>query len=403
MKSDLSVGEASEDLRQVRSRICDLVLLASAVLAIPAVTASVYRSVNVGWLWVMGLHIAAAVFLWVLFIGRKSIPYRLRAGAVVSLFLIVGLAGFWKFGMIAGANPMLLVAPIFATVLFGKRLGIVFAVAMVSVMIVTAYSFVFGGRVLEIDLSVSETYLPAWVTYMLTVVLAVSVSILAISMSNGYLASALIESRKSQNALSHLNRDLENQISERTLELQIAKSKAEQQARTDVLTGLNNRRAFFEYAEAIAAQSRRYDHAYVIAMIDIDHFKSVNDRWGHEAGDEALVTVGRVISEGLRETDVIGRIGGEEFAVILPETAVEEGLLLAERLRAAIEATVIPSPKADIKLTISIGVASLDNHNRALEQVVADADAALYLAKEAGRNRVELHRAGAGLSVGAAE
>lgn len=402
MKPDISIGEASEDLRQVRSRICDLVLIATAALAVPAAAASVYRSVNIGWKWVMGVHLAAAALVWMLFIFRKSIPYTLRAGSIVFLFLFVGLSGFWEFGMIAGANPMLLISPVLATVLFGKRLGISFAVAMVLVMILTAYSFVYGGRVLEIALSVSDTFLPAWITYTLTVILAVSTSIVAISMSNSHLASALIDSRKSQNALGNLNRELENQVSERTLELQEAKATAEQQARTDVLTGLNNRRAFFEFAEAIDAQSRRYNHAYVIAMIDIDHFKSVNDTWGHETGNDALVVVGRVISDVLRETDIVGRIGGEEFAVILPETAVDKGTSLAERLREAIEATVIQTPKCEIMVTISIGVAALDDPSCSLETVVANADAALYLAKNAGRNRIELHQGKTRVSFGSA-
>ncbi len=402
MKSDLSIGNAIEDLRQARSRICDLVLLATAALAVPAASASVYRSVNIGWKWVMGAHIAAAAIIWMLYIIRKSVPFNIRAGSVVFIFLFIGLSGFWEFGMIAGANPMLLIAPVLATVLFGKRLGIAVAVAMVLMMILTAYSFVYGGRVFEIDFSVSDTYLPAWITYTLTVILAVSTSIVAISMSNSHLASALIKSRESQNALANLNRDLEHQVSERTMELQDAKAAAELQARTDVLTGLNNRRAFFELAEAIDAQSRRYNHAYVIAMIDVDHFKSVNDSWGHETGDDALVAVGRVISEGLRETDVLGRIGGEEFAVILPETVVEKGTSLAERLREAIEATVIQTSNGEIKVTVSIGIASLDDRNESLEMVVANADAALYLAKNAGRNRIELHQGSPRVSIGVA-
>jgi diguanylate cyclase (GGDEF)-like protein len=366
-------------------------LAASAVLAIPAASASVYRSVNIGWQWVMALHIAAAIFLLVLLIFRKSIPYNVRAGSIVCLFLFVGLSGFWEFGMIAGANPMLLISPVLATVLFGKRLGIFFAVAMVFMMMLTAYSFIYGGRVFNIDFSVSETFLPAWTAYLLTVILVVATSIAGISMSNRHLASALNNSRNSQIAIMDLNRNLENQVSERTLELEEARLKAEQQARTDVLTGLNNRRAFFEYAEIIDAQSRRYNHSYIIAMIDIDHFKSVNDTWGHEAGNATLVVVGGVISGVLRETDIIGRIGGEEFGVILPETSIKEGTLLAERLREAVEGTKIQTANGEVNVTISIGIASFDDTGDTLNNVVANSDAAMYQAKNTGRNRIELH------------
>jgi len=175
------------------------------------------------------------------------------------------------------------------------------------------------------------------------------------------------------------------------LEAEKAKHAAERQARTDVLTGLNNRLAFFEYAKVIDGQARRYDHPYVFAMIDIDHFKSINDTWGHKAGDTALETVSSVISKTLRETDILGRIGGEEFAVMLPETVIQDGELLAERVRLAIEETAIQTLKGEIKLTVSIGIAELDEPDEPLEKVVANADTALYQAKNGGRNKVECY------------
>lgn len=401
MKSKTPLDEACEDLQQVRSRICDMMLTASAALVVPAVSASLYRSVNIGWRWEMALHVVAAALIILLWVFRKSVPYTVRAGSIVSVFLFVGLSGFWAFGMVAGANPLLLMAPVLATVLFGKRLGISFAIAIVFMMIITAHSFIYGGRVFEINFNISGTFLPAWIAYTLVVILAVATSIAAISMSNRHLARALTNSKNSQKELAHLNRDLENQVFARTLELEAAKLKAERQARTDVLTGLNNRRAFFEYAEAIDAQSRRYNHAYVLAIIDIDHFKLVNDTWGHEAGDDALKIVAKIISRALRETDIIGRIGGEEFAIILPETTPEKGMALVERLREAIEEAVIQSPKGDIRVTISIGVAALGDLNCALEKIVTDADAALYQAKREGRNRTVVHQERSKASIGA--
>lgn len=395
------MNETIEDLQQVRSRICDMVITASAIFAIPAVFASLFRITTIGWQWTMAVHIAATVFIWCLFIFRKSIPYKLRAGSIVSIFLFIGLAGFWQIGMIAGANPVLIVAPLLATVLFGKRLGILYAVAIVLIMIVTAYSFIYGGRPYKIELTVDSVYLPSWITYVFTVVLAVAASIAAISMSNHHLASALIKSRQSQNELTALNKDLENQVSKRTQELQDAKKYAEQQARTDVLTGLNNRRAFFEYAEVMDSQARRYKHTYAIAMIDIDHFKSVNDTCGHDAGDVALNAVGQLILKSLRETDIIGRIGGEEFAVILPETGTTEGAALVDRLRRTIEDAIIETPKDAVRLTASIGIAALEDPNDPLERVMANADAALYRAKNTGRNKIEVHQGKFRASLGA--
>lgn len=381
----------SDDLQQARSRICDIMIAASAFFAVPALASSLFRITTVGWQWTMGVHIAATVFMWILFLYRKSIAYRFRGSFIVSIFLVLGLAGFWKHGMVAGANPMLLVSPILATVLFGKRLGIAFATVIVSMMVFTVYSFVWGGRVFVLDTGMDKTYLPAWITYLLSVVLSIAAAIAAISMSNHHLAVALKQSRDSQDELTNLNKDLEKQVSIRTQELMIAKQNAEQQARTDVLTGLNNRRAFFEYANVLDAQSRRYNHSYVIAMIDIDHFKAVNDTWGHDAGDAALIAIGDLIVKELRETDIIGRIGGEEFAVILPETSAEEGAKLIDRLRKRIEEHTIRTSKSDVKVTTSIGVAAFEDINDPLERIIAHADAALYRAKHAGRNRVESH------------
>jgi len=391
MKSSVAKNETRDDLRHVRSRICDMTLGASALVAIPALAASLNRITTMGWRWSMALHILAAVVLCGFFLFRKSLPYGVRAGTIVFLFLAIGFAGFWQFGMVAGANPMPVVAPLRATALFGRHLGIWFTVAVVAMMVATAYSFVYGGRVFLIDFVIDEKYMPSWITYLLSVVMAVATSVAAITMSNRHLASALSLSRQSQEELTTLNRELEAQVAQRTLELEAAKREAERQARTDVLTGLNNRRAFFEQAEAIDAQARRYNHTYVIAIIDIDHFKAVNDTWGHDTGDVALQTVAHRIEDTLRDSDISGRTRGEECPSILPQTSAEEGSTLVERLRNTIEQTVIDTPKTPIQLTISVGIAALEDKNCSLESVVTNADAALYRAKNTSRNTIEPH------------
>lgn len=170
-----------------------------------------------------------------------------------------------------------------------------------------------------------------------------------------------------------------------------AKQIAEQQARTDTLTGINNRRAFFEYADIIDEKARRDGHSFVFAMIDIDNFKSINDTLGHDIGDIALKDVASVMSKHLRKTDILGRIGGEEFAVIFPETSVKEGLNMAERIRKDIEEHVIKTPKGEIKLTVSIGITSLEDHAIALKGIIGHSDLALYKAKSEGRNKVKLY------------
>ena len=160
---------------------------------------------------------------------------------------------------------------------------------------------------------------------------------------------------------------------------------AESEARNDPLTGLANRRRLAEYLKSLGQSS------FSFLVIDIDHFKSVNDTWGHDAGDSALKAISRIILDVLRETDIVGRIGGEEFVAILPETSLTEGAALAERLRATIEKAAIETTQDPINVTISIGVAALGDLNGTLDAVIAHADAAMYQAKHAGRNRVHLH------------
>jgi hypothetical protein len=148
--------------------------------------------VTIGAQWVMEVHIAAAVFPWMLLIFGKRVPYDVRYGSIVFLYLFVELSGFWKFGMIVGASPILLSSPVMATALFGTGLGGSFSVSMVLMMIVTAYSFNSGVRVFATGYNVSGTFLPAWINYTLTVTLTASTSISAILMSNRHLMGALL-------------------------------------------------------------------------------------------------------------------------------------------------------------------------------------------------------------------
>lgn len=157
-------------------------------------------------------------------------------------------------------------------------------------------------------------------------------------------------------------------------------------ATTDSLTGLVNRRAFFERTEAARQLSARLRKPFALMMLDIDHFKSLNDRYGHAGGDEALCVFARTSTGVLREHDIMGRLGGEEFALALPGTDLGGALQAAERLRSAVEAAVLP--QFGYSMTVSIGVVLVDPDEH-INAALARADHALYQAKSAGRNRVE--------------
>jgi diguanylate cyclase (GGDEF)-like protein len=161
------------------------------------------------------------------------------------------------------------------------------------------------------------------------------------------------------------------------------------QAHLDYLTGLSNRRHFMEQAEVELSRAVRYDITLSILMLDIDHFKRVNDTYGHQSGDTVLRILARVCQEVLRNFDIIGRLGGEEFAVILPETDIEQTLEVAERLREVIADTEVSLPDGGkTHFTVSIGVSTLSDKNSNIDSLLNQADKALYKAKESGRNMV---------------
>ncbi len=179
-------------------------------------------------------------------------------------------------------------------------------------------------------------------------------------------------------------------LSQQALELERAhKESAQLHARTDYLTGVFNRRHFTELVERELAKAIRYRQPLSLLMIDIDHFKSVNDTWGHHSGDIVLQKVAHLIRDTLREVDILARMGGEEFAAVLVETNTEQAMEVAQRLRTAIAASAIDLPAGQpVQITVSIGLARLAGQDNTLENLLRKADQALYRAKQSGRNNV---------------
>lgn len=162
-------------------------------------------------------------------------------------------------------------------------------------------------------------------------------------------------------------------------------------ARTDPLTGINNRRHFLERAEEELSRSKRYGFPLVFLMLDIDHFKIVNDTHGHDAGDEVLKSLASVFREVLRSTDIFGRVGGEEFAAIFIQTELPEAKLITERLRQTLQNVCLMGKGGSICFTVSIGLAASTGDDDSIERIMKRADIALFEAKAAGRNRVRFY------------
>jgi len=160
------------------------------------------------------------------------------------------------------------------------------------------------------------------------------------------------------------------------------------QAATDPLTGVPNRRSFETTARREVERARRYAKPFSVLALDIDHFKRVNDTYGHDIGDIVLKGVSRICLEKLRVTDILARLGGEEFAMLLPETDIDAATNLAERLRYAIESNPIVTAKGALPVTVSLGVAQYAPNEPTIEAALKRADEAMYEAKRSGRNKI---------------
>jgi diguanylate cyclase (GGDEF)-like protein len=156
----------------------------------------------------------------------------------------------------------------------------------------------------------------------------------------------------------------------------------------DGLTGLNNRRHFMTLAEMEWSRFRRYGRPLALLMMDIDFFKSVNDRYGHDVGDEVIKTIGNIMQNHKRTSDVVGRIGGEEFALLLPEAASDNAAAVGERFRRLVAECSLDAGIERISVTLSVGVGATHDQTSGIEQMMKEADVALYEAKRSGRNRV---------------
>lgn len=182
------------------------------------------------------------------------------------------------------------------------------------------------------------------------------------------------------------------QVTELRRELQRRTEELDQQARTDYLTGLYNRRHLEEHLRQLLSPRRRDGNAVAVLLVDIDHFKQVNDTIGHQAGDLVLQEVARRMGSVVRVADVLGRWGGEEFLLLAPETGLEAARVLAERLRRAVSDEPVRTASGPVPITVSIGGATVHGPSREdrMEEVLRVADTNLYAAKHAGRDRAQI-------------
>jgi two-component system cell cycle response regulator len=183
--------------------------------------------------------------------------------------------------------------------------------------------------------------------------------------------------------VASLHKDLSRNIAD----LRRAHDRLKEMASTDALTHLYSRRWWFDMAGNEFARSRRYGSRLSVLIVDLDHFKSVNDRYGHETGDNVLKAFAELLRRECRQTDIVGRVGGEEFALALPETSIAQAETVASRLTDGCRALSLPAGEDSIHWSCSIGLTDTRDDDADLDAVLRRADAALYEAKRAGRDR----------------
>ncbi len=185
----------------------------------------------------------------------------------------------------------------------------------------------------------------------------------------------------------------QGEIMKTLAEIVVEQFELQQIAKQDSLTGALTRRGFFAEVEKEFRRAVRYERPSTLIAIDVDHFRSINDRYGHPAGDAVLVSIANACMANMRRSDVFGRLGGEEFAMLLPETDAEEAREAAERIRRMIESTIVEASGAEVRATVSMGVAPHPAEGETAATWLAEADIALYEAKQFGRNRVAVAKA----------
>lgn len=180
-------------------------------------------------------------------------------------------------------------------------------------------------------------------------------------------------------------KQIENELAEANAQLRFL-------ANHDALTGMLNVRAYHEVCDRLMELAFRNRTMFSVLFVDLDHFKQINDKHGHDAGDLVLKSVAACMTETCRSCDIIGRVGGEEFSIFLPETDNHGAMIFAEKIRSGIQSLDISLGQETLKVTASIGVASKMKHHKAIADIQRDADHAMYHAKKDGRNRVECLR-----------
>jgi diguanylate cyclase (GGDEF)-like protein len=332
----------------------------------------------------LGLMIFTPVLLSFWPIHRQSPRARLRfpdvlvlLGAVATLAIVA----MGQDGTLRGVHvgPMLLLPFL---LFMAARFELCWTALAVAVAALTAVVLTTAGANPFGPLPPRNAVIEAQEFIFITSVMALGLSVLVSG-----LRAKRTELEDSNRRLNELNRRLDASVMERTAELTAVNEQLTRLAVTDPLTNVLNRRGFFDLADREIKRAHRSDMPLALIMFDVDYFKAINDRHGHDAGDIVLSRVTTVITNAIRTTDTLARYGGEEFVVLAPDTDHADACLLAERMRRALHACEVPINPGIVRVTASFGIA-LRDEDQNLDVLIRQADEMVYVAKKSGRNRV---------------
>jgi len=361
--------------RKYQSYVLDVLILFFTVMVIPGVFISLSRIPAIGFRPEMAVHIFLMTLIFLLAIYRRRISSNVKAIIAITSFMFIGYSGFFSIGLSSSGRLDIVISIAMVTMFFGFRAGIVASAGNTILVALIAYIQVAGYLDNEIDFNVYNYAAKSWFAAIYNFI-AMGVVVVLLS---GFIDHQL---RKNLRKLVTKQKQLRMEVANR----KAAEAKYKELSEIDPLTRLFNRRYFFDKAAKELVRSLRYNRNLSLIIVDADHFKNINDSYGHIVGDHVLITLTSIFGATLRPSDIPCRFGGEEFCILLPETDLKEAQMTAERLRSTISSTVFEIE--GLRLTCSFGIASLKESDTEISKLVSRADEALYRAKNSGRNKI---------------
>ena len=334
-----------------------------ALALVVATPVALSRALVVGWLPSMSALVVITAAYWIVAALRSRAPYLLKAALVVGSAFVFAAFEIHDLGLIGFGLPVFVLCAAIAVAFFGTRAGVALSLLCTATIAAAGWAFVSGARLAPAEVSAVLEAPSTWAAAIVGYALIVGVAVAAIGRLQGDLAALVSELHATSDSLGR-------------------------QATEDELTGLANRRHFLGRARAEMVRIRRYGEPGFLAILDLDHFKRVNDVHGHAAGDEVLRAFAELLSTTSRGPDMPARFGGEEFALLMPSTGEHGAMTVVERIRERWRSSPTVVDGEPIVSTVSIGLTDVRPDDPGIDATLRRADAALYQAKAAGRDRV---------------